>query len=547
MIGVQADTADPRIVAEFFELFKTPWERAVPGRKYGAIVAVGGRIDHLDAALIVSYTGSPKAPHSRQEPGRGATTTFWGDVELPIYGPLATFPREHGTTVVGPGERAVDCRVAMGGRVVWQVGYDLFDEVAFLLTTGQPIEQAAVPALDVHIDLLRHLLVQGNVSFVEVPPRPRGFDFTCCLTHDVDFFGIARHKADHTLAGFLGRATLGSVRDLANGRRTAGEAARNVSAALSLPLIFSGLARDFWQPFEDYSRVENGDRSTFFLVPFSGRAGRAPDGRVDATRAVRYQISEIRHEALEAAGRGVELAVHGIDAWLDADAGRRELTELTTVTGRATAGVRMHWLYFDSSSGRRLEEAGFAYDSTWGYNDAVGYRAGTSQVFRLDGTNDLMELPLSIMDSALLSPGRLGLDAAQAAERWRPIIENAQARGGTIVVNWHGRSLAPERLWGRHYRRLLDEIASGHRVWFTTAGQAVRWFRWRRAVQFKTEAGRVTVTTPSPEVPGGVVRVHRGGARAGAPVELEIGTAARHLAIELPLPPQPLPVSSSIH
>ena len=29
-----------------------------------------------------------------------------------------------------------------------------------------------------------------------------------------------------------------------------------------------------------------------------------------------------------------------------------------------------------------LDEAGFEYDSTVGYNDAVGYRAGTSQVFR---------------------------------------------------------------------------------------------------------------------------------------------------------------------
>ena len=41
----------------------------------------------------------------------------------------------------------------------------------------------------------------------------------------------------------------------------------------------------------------------------------------------------------------------------------------------------MHWLYFGDDSPKTLEAAGFDYDSTCGYNDAVGYRAGTSQVF----------------------------------------------------------------------------------------------------------------------------------------------------------------------
>ena len=43
----------------------------------------------------------------------------------------------------------------------------------------------------------------------------------------------------------------------------------------------------------------------------------------------------------------------------------------------------MHWLYFDRIAGA-ARAAGFTYDSTWGYNEAVGYRAGTSQVFVLD-------------------------------------------------------------------------------------------------------------------------------------------------------------------
>ena len=146
--------------------------------------------------------------------------------------------------------------------------------------------------------------------------------------------------------------------------------------------------------------------STLFLVPFKAGIG-VPDGTVHSTRAVPYGMSDIREEMSQAASRGSELAVHGIDAWRDADAGRREMKELTSTTGRQPAGVRMHWLYFATESPRRLEAAGFNYDSTWGYNDAVGYRPGTSQVFRLPETKALMELPLSIMDSALFYPTRM--------------------------------------------------------------------------------------------------------------------------------------------
>ena len=40
--------------------------------------------------------------------------------------------------------------------------------------------------------------------------------------------------------------------------------------------------------------------------------------------------------------------------------------------------------------------------------------------------------------------------------------------GGALTVNWHTRSLSPERLWGDFYKELLAEIQT-HRVWFGTA------------------------------------------------------------------------------
>src|SRR5262249_55954283 len=85
--------------------------------------------------------------------------------------------------------------------------------------------------------------------------------------------------------------------------------------------------------------------------------------------------------------------------------------------------------------------------------------------------------------------------------------------GGTVVVNWHCRSLAPERLWGAFYRNLLKDIESDDRVWFTTAAQAVDWFRWRRSIQFASEnrfrGGTIRASAQRPGVPPAVVRISR--------------------------------------
>ena len=68
--------------------------------------------------------------------------------------------------------------------------------------------------------------------------------------------------------------------------------------------MFLGLARDSWRPFDDYAKVEDGRRSTFFLVPFKRRPGVAPDGTVDPRRAVAYDVSEIGEEVKQAAATG---------------------------------------------------------------------------------------------------------------------------------------------------------------------------------------------------------------------------------------------------
>jgi peptidoglycan/xylan/chitin deacetylase (PgdA/CDA1 family) len=519
MIGIAASAADLAVAGEFFELFKTPWEPVRPGRRYRVVLSTLARSEDFDTDVLLLY-GSSVHPIDRAagvevEPLSGPIDAGSPQGSLPLYGGVATFgsgPAGGGLAARG---RSLEYARRLDRRLVRRIGYDLFGEVRYLLTTGQPATRAAIPTLELHIATLRRLLIESKIPFVEIPPRPAGYEFVCCLTHDVDFYGIRRHVFDRTILGVLARGSVGSLIDAARGRRPLADALRNWLAVAALPLVWLRVLRDFWRPFEDYAAIEARRRSTFFVIPFRGRPGVGPDGSVHAARAAPYGIGEIRADVRNAADRGSELGIHGIDAWRDAEAGRAEKRELEAATGRPARGIRMHWLYFDAGSPRRLEAAGFGYDSTWGYNEAIGYRAGTAQAFRPEACDTLLELPLSIMDSALFFPSRMNLSPAEALARCDEIVANARRFGGTLVINWHERSLAPERLWGRFYRTLLERVGAGDRAWFTTAAEAVAWFRWRRSITFVADLASadatVHVSARTSMLPGAIVRVHRPG------------------------------------
>jgi len=99
-----------------------------------------------------------------------------------------------------------------------RLGYDLFQEIHWLLTSGQPVENAHFPSIELHIAMLRNWMLEAGVAFIEIPPVPAGKRFMVSLTHDIDFIGIRDHKFDHTMWGFLYRSSVGALRDFARGR-----------------------------------------------------------------------------------------------------------------------------------------------------------------------------------------------------------------------------------------------------------------------------------------------------------------------------------------
>jgi hypothetical protein len=177
--------------------------------------------------------------------------------------------------------------------------------------------------------------------------------------------------------------------------------------------------------------------------------------------------------------------------------------------------VRMHWLFFDEKSPATLDKAGFSYDSTAGYNETVGYRAGTTQAFMPLGVERMLELPMHIMDTALFYPSYLDLSPKQARAVVQPLIENAARFGGVLTVNWHDRSLGPERLWDDFYVGLIEDLKS-RGAWFPTASQAASWFRKRRSAVIESVIRegdslrvKVSIDYPDADLPGLRLRVHK--------------------------------------
>ena len=489
MIGVIPKPGQLEAVEEFFELFKTPWELHRPEGAYDVIIATVDEVPEVSTKLLLAYGSAEKdidarfgiAARRRQQ---GAILSDH-DTRLPIYSELLTFADgSNGISCATVSSEIAGVTVGSASLSVIRLGYDLFEEVQFLLSVGQPLEHAHIPTLEIHIRMLRRWILGAGISLLEIAPAPWHHSFVVCLTHDIDFVGMRNHRFDHSMWGFVYRATVGAVRNVVRGRLSLTRLFRSWLAAASLPFVYAGWARDFWEPFEWYLGVENGLPVTYFLIPFKRRPGENVPGFHASRRATAYDVNDLPHWTAVLLKRGCELGVHGIDAWHSAAKGREELAAIAAVTGESNIGIRMHWLLRDASTPSVLERSGYAFDSTFGYNETIGYRAGTGQVFCPLGARRLLELPLHIQDGALFFPQRLDLSERDAEQRCRALIDNANTFGGVLTILWHDRSHAPERFWGDFYVTLLQTLRMLD-AWFGTATQVISWFRKRRSVRFE--------------------------------------------------------------
>jgi len=251
-----------------------------------------------------------------------------------------------------------------------------------------------------------------------------------------------------------------------------------------------GAATDdpYWR-FEQWTAEEerHGFRSTFFVFPPRPAHPHQfdPNYRLEDTIRFEGRMQPFADVLRALGGRGFEVGLHAsYRSYQSAEQLASEKAQIERATDLAVTGIRQHFLRFDRNvTWGAQAQAGFAYDSTLGYNEAVGFRAGIAAPFRpwdpaRRAASTLLELPLSVMDGTLFRT--LVLDGPQAARRTLDQLDMVEKVSGLAVLLWHPNGADEKQFpgWWASYRDVLADLAR-RSVWVATGREIDAWWRER--------------------------------------------------------------------
>lgn len=291
------------------------------------------------------------------------------------------------------------------------------------------------PVVDEHVEVLWACLRR---IWPALARRTRSF--AMFATHDVD------HAFAYTSCPFTGLARL-AAGQLVREKNAVG-AAR--SARDWVAVRRGNLAAD---PFNTYDEIMStcesaGADCAFFFIPDPQRGGRDP------RHIYRLEDGPVGDTLRRIVIRGHEVGLHpSYGSHLNAGQLQAELMRLQrTLTSVGVPpdvrGGRQHYLRWSAAASWRLwAEAGLAYDSTVGYAEHIGFRAGVCRSF---GTFDLIqrrplpvrERPLLVMDRTLNQYMGLDLAGEQALSLVGDLKRTTRNYHGEFVTLWHNSSLA---------------------------------------------------------------------------------------------------------
>jgi peptidoglycan/xylan/chitin deacetylase (PgdA/CDA1 family) len=265
---------------------------------------------------------------------------------------------------------------------------------------------------------------------------PENAPFAACLTHDVD--NVSRPRS-HIL----------KVRERFG-------ASDLVLALLGLRSLYDNLERVAAQ------EESRGFRSSFYLLSSN------------------YDLRRLRGRLAELQRRGWDIGLHGDFGTHDsAEAMARARRRFTDETGIEPAGLREHYLKFDyATSWEIFEDSGFAYDTSVGNTDSLGFRLGMSAPFHPPDPDwkprKILEIPLAIMDTTLW--GYLKRTEEEGKRDIVDMLGLAKAAGGVFTMLWHTESVRMKG--GRIYPYVLDLISGSG--CFVSSGRGIAdWWKAR--------------------------------------------------------------------
>jgi peptidoglycan/xylan/chitin deacetylase (PgdA/CDA1 family) len=289
---------------------------------------------------------------------------------------------------------------------------------------------------------------------------PSQKDFAVCLTHDIDF--IKPGILYHLLLPFKRFMSFDSKRSI-----------------LALKRCIYPLYGKKVNPWDYHNILELeqklGVKSTFFFI--AGGHGKH-DYPYDLNNE-KKNLMELRNSGYEIGLHGSYLSSNDLNALADE---KRKLEEI----GGKLSGIRQHYLKFDKDTLTKQKNAGFNYDSTLYYVDALGFRGGLAHPFfsynRI--TKDMMnimEIPPTVMDKTLLDYKKV--DAEKALNDIEKIIKTVEKHNGLLTLLWHNEMFDDVGFpgWRKLYEIILTELKK-RGAWIVKAEDIYTWWTERQNI-----------------------------------------------------------------
>jgi len=280
---------------------------------------------------------------------------------------------------------------------------------------------------DIFIPRVSEYLVKKGLK-IEYPYSKK---FAVCLTHDIDVVNITKLPLRH-----VGR----SLKIIKGKLDKKSNPLRNFQSIIDL-------------------EQEHGAESSFYFMALT-------EEDIDFN----YRIDDLKPELNELIDRGCEVGLHGgHEAYNDLNRVKEEKLRLEQVIGRKIIGYRNHFLRFKvPDTWQILKNAGFKYDTTFGYHDCSGFRNGMCHPFhpynlKKKENIGILEIPLVIMDNTF--DDYMRLDEKESWEITKRLIDITAKYNGVITILWHNTYLVGNKR--RFYEKIL-KYCQDKGAWLTS-------------------------------------------------------------------------------
>ncbi len=300
--------------------------------------------------------------------------------------------------------------------------------------------------LSKHRDVIDPVVSKHLVENGFEPEYPGNKKFAICLTHDIDY-------VFKSVRGCL-RTSLGAA------------IGGDIDQSLHIPI--NAISKKHWN-FKEIMDLESkyGAKSTFFFLALK-----------PGEREYSFDIQKLTNELEYITSRGWDIGLHGgHEAYNDLDQLKMEKLRLENALGKKVIGYRNHFLHFKTPYTWEIaSNAGFKYDSTFGYADCAGFRNGMCHPFKPFNLNtgkeiDIWEIPVNFMDCTLLRD-YMRLDVEKSWALIKRTIDNVERYNGVVTIIWHNNFM-----YGKYldlYKKILD-YSFKKDAWLCSADELYEW------------------------------------------------------------------------